>query len=146
MLMKRFLWIPIVLAASLPLLLLFLERGGMTLPTVPLTPEERAWLAEHPVIRIAPDPGYEPVEFFSGKGVYSGIAADYLSLVQKRTGIRFQVVRLRNREEIFTALRNREVDVLGAATNRRSVPGSCFLPHRTWKYPWSSLRVSAKGI
>lgn len=114
--MKRFLWIPIVVAASLPLLLLFLERGGMTLPTVPLTPEERAWLAEHPVIRIAPDPGYEPVEFFSGKGVYSGIAADYLSLVQKKTGIRFQVVRLRNREEIFTALRNREVDVLGAAT------------------------------
>jgi len=103
-------------AASLSLFLLFLERGGMTLPTVPLTPEERAWLAEHPVIRIAPDPGYEPIEFFSGKGVYSGIAADYLSLVQKRTGIRFQVVRLRNREEIFTALRNREVDVLGAAT------------------------------
>lgn len=104
------------MAASLSLLLLFLERGGMTPPTVPLTPEERAWLAEHPVIRIAPDPGYEPIEFFSGKGVYSGIAADYLSLVQKRTGIRFKVVRLRNREEIFTALRNREVDVLGAAT------------------------------
>ncbi|HOI15693.1 MAG TPA: transporter substrate-binding domain-containing protein, partial [Geobacteraceae bacterium] len=116
MIMKRFLWIPIVVAASLSLLLLFLERGGMTPPTVPLTPEERAWLAEHPVIRIAPDPGYEPIEFFSGKGVYSGIAADYLSLVQKRTGIRFKVVRLRNREEIFTALRNREVDVLGAAT------------------------------
>jgi PAS domain S-box-containing protein len=109
-------WIPTVLALSLSLLLLFLAQSGMGLQSDMLTPEERSWISEHPVIRIAPDPAYEPMEFFSEKGVYSGITADYLSLIQKRTGIRFQVVRLRNREEIFNAAQNRQIDVLGAVT------------------------------
>lgn len=113
---RLFLGVPTVALLCLSLLLATPARTGTGIEPDLLTPEERAWIADHPVLRIAPDPGYEPIEFFSEKGVYSGIAADYLSLIRKRTGLRFQIVRLRNREEIFTALRTRKVDVLGAAT------------------------------
>jgi PAS domain S-box-containing protein len=109
---KCFWWIP----ALAVLFLLFFARHGSCRTFDPLTPEERSWLAEHPVIRVAPDPEYQPLEYFTENGVYQGITADYLSLIEKRLGIRFQVVRLRNREEIFHKLRNRQIDVIGAAT------------------------------
>lgn len=31
---------------------------------VDLTEAERAWLMAHPVIRLAPDPEFKPIEFF----------------------------------------------------------------------------------
>lgn len=42
---------------------------------VSLTADERAWLAEHPVIRLAPDPDFPPIEFIDSNGSYQGIAA-----------------------------------------------------------------------
>ena len=84
--------------------------------TVDLTPEERAWLDEHPTIRLAPDPDYPPFEFFDEGGAYRGIAADYLTLVEQRLGIQFEVVRMDDWEEVLSRARAREVDLLGAAT------------------------------
>lgn len=96
--------------------LLFFPQNGLCRPVDPLTAEERSWLVQHPVIRVAPDPEYQPLEFFNEKGVYRGITADYLSLIERRIGIRFEVVRLRNRKEIFEKLQTRQIDVIGAAT------------------------------
>ncbi len=58
-----------------------------------LTPQEVRWLADHPLIRIAPTPGYQPIEFFDDAGHYSGITADYFKLIEQRLGCRFTVVR-----------------------------------------------------
>ena len=46
-----------------------------------LTPEEQAWLREHPVLRIAPDPDYPPLESFDEQGNYQGVAADFFRLI-----------------------------------------------------------------
>ena len=56
-------------------------------PDIPLTDEEQAWLAENQRIRIAPAPNFPPVEFFDEEGVYRGIAADYVNLLESRLGI-----------------------------------------------------------
>ncbi|HOP40367.1 MAG TPA: transporter substrate-binding domain-containing protein, partial [Geobacteraceae bacterium] len=84
--------------------------------TVTLTAEESAWLKAHPVIRVAPDPDFPPTEFFDSNGEYSGIAADYLALLQKKLGIRFKIVKLRDWAEVLKKARQREVDVLAAVT------------------------------
>jgi PAS domain S-box-containing protein len=49
-----------------------------------LSPQEQAWLAEHPVVLLAPDADFPPIEFFDEQGQYRGIAADYAALVEQR--------------------------------------------------------------
>ena len=82
---------------------------------VQLTEAERRWLAAHPVIRVAPDPEFPPFEFFDADGQYSGIAADYLHLIERRLGVRFEAIRLNSWNEALEQAQARQVDLLAAA-------------------------------
>jgi signal transduction histidine kinase len=79
-----------------------------------LTTDEQRWLAEHPVIRIAPDPSFAPIEWFNQQGVYNGITADYVALLEQKLGVQFEVVRGENWSNILAMVRAREVDALTA--------------------------------
>ena len=79
-----------------------------------LTREEQAWLDEHPVIRIAPDPNFAPVEWFNQQGAYSGITSDYIRLLEEKLGVHFDVVRGEDWNDILAMAKNREVDALTA--------------------------------
>ena len=57
-----------------------------------LTVDDRAWLREHPVIRIGVDTDYAPFEFVDEEGNYQGVAPQYLKLIGQRLGIEFIVV------------------------------------------------------
>jgi len=81
-----------------------------------LTLEERIWLDAHPIIRLAPDPDYAPIEFIDERGRFQGIAADYMALVEKMLDIRFTIVRLKSWDEVLRRAQTREVDMFGAAT------------------------------
>jgi ABC-type amino acid transport substrate-binding protein len=83
---------------------------------VSLTPDERAWLAEHPVIRLAPDPDFPPIEFIDADGSYQGIAADYAALVGRKLGIKFTIVKLQTWDEVLEKAQSREIDMFGAAS------------------------------
>lgn len=80
-----------------------------------LTGPEQAWLAEHPEIRLAPDPQFLPIEYFDEQGRYVGIAADYIALIEKKLGVTFKKVKLRNWDEVLSKSKSREVDLWGAA-------------------------------
>ena len=82
-----------------------------------LTPTERAWLKTHPVIRLAPDPDFPPVEYFTKGGGYDGITADYVALIEKKLGMRIEIVRLRNWDEIIAKAKSRQIDVYVATQN-----------------------------
>ncbi|NLV59906.1 MAG: transporter substrate-binding domain-containing protein [Clostridiales bacterium] len=56
-----------------------------------LTKDEVRFIQEHPVIRLGIDPEFTPYEFIDSDGTYKGIAADYLRLVEKATGLHFEV-------------------------------------------------------
>jgi PAS domain S-box-containing protein len=75
-----------------------------------LTASERAWLKAHPVIRLAPDPDFPPVEYFDKDGAYSGLTADYVALIEKKLGIHIEIVRLRNWDEIISMAKSRQID------------------------------------
>jgi PAS domain S-box-containing protein len=77
----------------------------------PLSATERAWLKAHPVIRLAPDPVFPPVEYLDRNGGYNGITADYVSLIEKKLGIRFEIVHLRNWDEIISKAKSRQIDL-----------------------------------
>lgn len=84
--------------------------------TLDLTARERQWLIEHPVIRVAPDPDYQPIESIDANGNLVGISADILKLLEQKLRIRFEIVTVQSWDEAMRKARNREVDMLSAAT------------------------------
>lgn len=91
------------------------ETGSSQGFAAKLTQEERNWLQEHPVVRISPDPDFLPVEFINKSGEYTGIAADYLKLMQKLIGIEFEILKFKNWDEVLEKTKNKESDMWGAA-------------------------------
>ncbi len=57
---------------------------------IDLSPEERQWLASHPVIRNAADAAWAPVEFVDDRGRRSGITSEYLSRLEQMLHVRFE--------------------------------------------------------
>ena len=75
-------------------ILLFSLSGGYCSAesaAVSLTEEEKDFIAEHSVIRLGVDPAFIPYEFFDDDGQYKGIAADYIELINERTGLNMVV-------------------------------------------------------
>jgi len=82
---------------------------------VNLSATETEWLKQHPVIRVGPDPAFPPIEWFDKKGELDGIAAEYLEIIQDRTGLKFTIVKLESWETVLDKTRAKEVDVWSAA-------------------------------
>ena len=81
-----------------------------------LTADEQQWLNAHPIIQIAPDPDFAPIESLDQDGNYLGIAADYAELIEEKLGIAFTIAKLPSWDAVLEAAKAREVDMFGAAT------------------------------
>ena len=103
------------LASVFSLCLLILPQISSGQGSSILTEEDQSWLAQHPEIRLAPDPQFLPIESFDSQGRYVGIAADYIALIEKKLGVSFKRVQLQSWEGVLQKTRNREVDLWGAA-------------------------------
>ncbi|MCD6580666.1 MAG: transporter substrate-binding domain-containing protein [Desulfuromusa sp.] len=80
-----------------------------------LSVKEKSWLNDHPVIRLAPDPDFPPIEFLDKQGVYRGIAADFIHLLEKKIPLKFEIVSLKNWDEVIAQAKARQIDMMGAA-------------------------------
>lgn len=74
------------------------------------TEEELAWLKDNPVIRVAPEDDYAPVEYYKG-GEFIGLSRDYLNWISETYNIQFEFVYYDTWSEILEALKNNEVDL-----------------------------------
>ena len=81
---------------------------------IDLSPNEQKWLREHPVIRLAPDPNFAPIEWFNQHGDYNGITSDYVRLLEELLGIQFEIIHGSSWKDILEKTRKGEVDVLSA--------------------------------
>lgn len=81
-----------------------------------LTQTEKDWLQAHPEIRLSPDPDFLPIEYIDESGKYTGIAAEYIALLQKKLGSEFKILEFKNWTEVLEKTRNKESDMWGAAT------------------------------
>lgn len=80
-----------------------------------LNDAEKAWLAEHPDIRLASDYAWLPFETIDENGEYIGIASDYMKLVETRLGIKFVTSPVKPWSEITEMVKNRELDLFSCA-------------------------------
>ncbi|MEE8348425.1 MAG: transporter substrate-binding domain-containing protein, partial [Acidobacteriota bacterium] len=97
--------------AMTSLVVLFLVASPWAQTDLQLTDEELDWLSEHQTIRIGPAPNFPPVEFFDDEGVYRGIAADYVTVLESRLGIELEVQRREDWNEVVEDTQRNQIDV-----------------------------------
>ncbi|WIE52927.1 ATP-binding protein [Pseudomonas sp. GM17] len=56
-----------------------------------LTPEERAWIAANPVVHVAVEPNWKPIQYVED-GQLMGLATEYIDFIEHSTGLRFEPV------------------------------------------------------
>lgn len=78
------------------------------------TEDELIFMKNHPVIHLGVDPRFVPFEFIDDDGEHKGIAADYLSLISKRTGLQFEVRKGLSWPEAYDLALTRHLDALPA--------------------------------
>ncbi|PWI33856.1 hypothetical protein DI392_06550 [Vibrio albus] len=80
-----------------------------------LTEAEQQWLAQHPVIRLASNQYWPPLEYFEKDGGYQGIASDFIALIEKKLNIHFVRSPVQSWSESILGVRERKLDVLSMA-------------------------------
>ncbi|WP_299976711.1 transporter substrate-binding domain-containing protein [Desulfobacula sp.] len=86
-----------------------------------LTEEEKNWIQIHKIIRFSGD-NYPPFEIIDDNNVYSGIASDYIKLIENRLGVTFKFVPGLTWTEVVDGLGNGTIDlapVITATKERR---------------------------
>jgi len=78
-----------------------------------LTPEENAWLKSHQVIQLLGDTGWPPIGFTDSSGRYQGVAADYINLIGRRLGIRFEIISDYDWNQIPKLIKSEKADGIG---------------------------------
>jgi putative nucleotidyltransferase with HDIG domain len=80
-----------------------------------LSPEEKTWLQQHPVVTFAPDPHFPPIEYFDEKGNYTGLIADYFKIIERNLGYKFKIVQLNSWSEVLEQAKEKKIDGITAA-------------------------------
>jgi len=80
-----------------------------------LTEQEKAWLKTHPVIRLGIDRDFAPYEWLDNKGHYVGLCADYIAIIEKTLGIKFDIQKHKNWRQTLEMARQGEIDMIACA-------------------------------
>jgi signal transduction histidine kinase len=79
---------------------------------VVLSEPEKAWIAKHPVVYWGVDPQWPPFSSFDKQGQITGINAELVRLLVKRTGLNLQFRRTENWSETLHKASTGEIDVV----------------------------------
>jgi|GEM_PF-1709276 len=79
---------------------------------ISLSDEERRWIKSHRFVRIGIDPGFAPFEFISEGGNYTGMAADYVAIINDTLGIEMRPVKGLSWNETVEQAKQGKIDLL----------------------------------
>ncbi|WP_291991374.1 transporter substrate-binding domain-containing protein [Candidatus Accumulibacter sp. ACC007] len=98
-------------------LLLLAASASLRAAELDLSGAERAWLAEHPVIRMGIDAGYGPYTFLDENGRVQGVAADFMAEIAALLGVRFEFVADLSWPQLMDAVRARQLDAVATVAH-----------------------------
>ncbi|MDH1263154.1 ATP-binding protein [Pseudomonas sp. GD03944] len=78
-----------------------------------LTDEERAWITEHPVVRVGVMADVSPIEYMQD-GTLKGLSSEYLDNLARKTGLTFTYVPATPIDERIDLLLNKQIDMISA--------------------------------
>lgn len=74
-----------------------------------LTPDERQWLRENPVIRVMVDPDWAPIEYLDKNGQAAGVASEYMNRISQMLKVKFEPVRGKSWSVMLKELQRGEI-------------------------------------
>ncbi len=83
--------------------------------SIDLTPAEKSFLAEHPILKIGVDADYAPYSFQADDGRYRGVAIDYLDRISAMLGVQFAIVPQLSSSEIVAGVRQKSLGLIATA-------------------------------
>ena len=89
-----------------------------------LTPQEKEWLAEHPVVKVANEDDWPPFDY-SEKGKALGLTISYVDLLAEKLGIKVEYVNGHSWNELLEMSKNYQLDIMPCiwyAEERNRVP------------------------
>lgn len=104
-----------------------------------LTEAEKVYLSSHEKIKFGLIKNLSPVEFIDDNGTFSGVNRDIINLISDRTGIEFDYKVFDNWQQLYQALLNNEVDVLGSITPTQERENLMLFTESYWQMPWVML-------
>jgi len=76
--------------------------------------KEIAWMKKNPVVRVAIDNSWHPIEFVNQHWEYDGLAKDYFDYIHSKTGIQFVPNKHLTWSESVSHIQNGKLDIYGA--------------------------------
>ena len=82
-----------------------------------LSPAERLWLVQNQArLVLAVETGYAPFVFLDERDQVTGLAHDYLRLIESKLGVHFAQRRFSSLDDVFTQIRDGQVHLVNAVT------------------------------
>lgn len=79
-----------------------------------LTPEQKTWIKEHPKLKVVVTDANAPLTFYDEKNRLNGLSVDMLKLIERLTGLQFEVIRSDSSSDMVKKLQDRDVDLIAA--------------------------------
>jgi len=95
----------------------FIAQVVDPLSLIKLNEQEQSWLKEHSDLSFTGDPDWLPYEAFDEQGKYVGIVAEYLKLIEKHSGIKFNIIPTKTWQESVAKVRDGEIDIISEMVN-----------------------------
>ena len=90
---------------------LYAKHAGQNGAPLLLTPDEKEYLASHPVISAVASPGQKPYTYFEN-GEVKGAIAEIMRLMEKDLGVRFDIRETKNSGELMQLLTGGEIEAV----------------------------------
>ena len=118
---------------------LALAGQGRADPRDWLTAEERAWVAQHPVLRVGGSASYGPFTYVDEDGRITGLSLDYARRLSELTGLRFEFQPPQTFAENLDDLASGELDVqmsMRETPERREISSTSRSRRRPMPWRW----------
>ncbi|MGB7803844.1 response regulator [Buttiauxella sp.] len=111
-----------------------------------LNAEHRLWLERKKTLTVGTWlPEVSPIDYESTGGIYQGVNADYLALMQKNLQIKIAIKQFDSEQEALAALSRHEVDTLLTQLTDTKEVGSSLLTTSALIKTWPTLVTSLKN-
>lgn len=78
------------------------------------SPEERDWLSKHGTVRVGIDNNFFPIEAKTDEGQHVGMTSDYLRILEKLTGLKFEISAVGEWTQVMQNMRDGKLDMIAA--------------------------------
>lgn len=102
------------------IILFLLMSGTLKAASLPLSEQQKAWIAKNPIVHVGAETDWAPFDFVDKSGSYSGLAKDYLDIIAGMTGLKFIYHADKNWNEILEAFKKGELAMLPALYKTKS--------------------------